>query len=117
MKHAPATAALERLEEFFAPRSSRAAILAREALTYFLDLPERLRGRRNRRLTLGGALAGRLRLSLMERQVPLWRSTPLRDLVLEDGRVTGAVLERGGRAFRGRGPLDTGLARPDRLRR
>ena len=32
MKHAPATAALERLEEFFAPRSSRAAILAREAL-------------------------------------------------------------------------------------
>jgi hypothetical protein len=32
MKHAPATAALERLEEFFAPRSSRAAILAREAI-------------------------------------------------------------------------------------
>jgi len=32
MKHAPATAAIERLAAFFAPRNSRAAILAREAI-------------------------------------------------------------------------------------
>ena len=32
MKHAPAAAAIERLAEFFAPRNSRAAILAREIL-------------------------------------------------------------------------------------
>ena len=32
MKHAPAAAAIERLAEFFAPRHSRAALLAREAL-------------------------------------------------------------------------------------
>jgi hypothetical protein len=32
MKHGPAAAAIERLAEFFAPRNSRAAILAREAL-------------------------------------------------------------------------------------
>ena len=32
MKHAAATAAIERLAEFFAPRNTRAAILAREAL-------------------------------------------------------------------------------------
>jgi len=76
------------------------AILAREALKYFLDLPERLRGRLNRRLTLGGALVARLRLSLMERQVPLWLDTPLRDLVLDGSRVAGAVLERNGKGLR-----------------
>jgi 3-oxosteroid 1-dehydrogenase len=75
-------------------------ILAREALKYFLDLPERLRGRRNRRLTLGGALVARLRLSLMERGVPLWLDTPLRDLVTEGDRVAGAVVERDGRVLR-----------------
>jgi 3-oxosteroid 1-dehydrogenase len=41
-------------------------------------------------LTLGQALAARLRLSLMEVKVPLWLSTPVVELVVENQRVVGA---------------------------
>jgi 3-oxosteroid 1-dehydrogenase len=41
-----------------------------------------------------------LRISLRDRDVPLWLKTPARDLVLEDGRVTGLVAEKDGQPFR-----------------
>jgi 3-oxosteroid 1-dehydrogenase len=71
-------------------------ILMRETLRYAFNLRARLRGRRNTRLTLGGALVGRGRRSLMDRKLPLWLSTGLRELVLEEGRLVGAVAEREG---------------------
>ncbi|WP_328862287.1 3-oxosteroid 1-dehydrogenase [Streptomyces sp. NBC_00306] len=49
-----------------------------------------------RPLTMGQALAGGLRAGLMSAGVPVWLSTPLSDLHMENGRVTGAVVTRGG---------------------
>lgn len=53
-----------------------------------------------RYLTLGQALIARLRLSLKEENVPIWLNTPLKELVLENGAVVGAVAEREGRPVR-----------------
>ncbi|RMD81337.1 MAG: FAD-binding protein, partial [Candidatus Dadabacteria bacterium] len=50
---------------------------------YWFDIGGRLQGKRDRSLTLGNALVGRLRLSLMDRRIPLWLSTPVRDLIVE----------------------------------
>ncbi len=46
---------------------------------------------------LGEALVGRLRLSLMEAGGELWLSTSFYDYVVEDGKVVGLIVERGGR--------------------
>jgi 3-oxosteroid 1-dehydrogenase len=67
---------------------------------YWLDLPARWRGRRDARLTLGNALIGRLKWSLNDRKVPVWLSSPMRELIVEDGRICGAVIERDGSPFR-----------------
>jgi 3-oxosteroid 1-dehydrogenase len=50
----------------------------------------RLRGQRPD--SLGGSLIGALLLALLERGVPVHPGTALRDLVVDDGVVTGAVL-------------------------
>ena len=54
-----------------------------------------LRGRllRQQLLGLGQALAAGLRAGLLDKQIPLWRSTPLTGLLLEDGRVTGVQVK------------------------
>lgn len=67
---------------------------------YWLDVPARLRGRRDTRLTHGNALIGRLKWTLNDRNVPLWLSAPLRELIVDGRHVRGAVVERGGRAIR-----------------
>lgn len=53
-----------------------------------------------RYLTMGQALIARLRLSLKEENVPIWLNTPLKELVVENGAVVGAVAEREGRPVR-----------------
>ncbi|MEV5828984.1 FAD-dependent oxidoreductase [Spirillospora sp. NPDC052242] len=50
-----------------------------------------------RLLSLGEALVARLRLALAEAGGELWLNSPFRDLVIEDGRVTGVRVRRGGR--------------------
>jgi 3-oxosteroid 1-dehydrogenase len=67
---------------------------------YFLDLPHRLHSARDRRMTLGNALLGRLKVSLNRAGGELWFNAPLRALLRCDGRVTGALIERDGRALR-----------------
>lgn len=67
---------------------------------YWRDLPARLSSPRDRFLTLGNALIAALRRSLLDRQVPLWLNTSLQELIEEDGRVIGAVLQREGRPVR-----------------
>jgi 3-oxosteroid 1-dehydrogenase len=67
---------------------------------YYGDIAQRLRSRRDRFLTLGNALMGRLRLSLNARKVPIWLDTRLVSLIVDNGRVTGAVVEREGREQR-----------------
>lgn len=75
-------------------------LMLRLVLRYALDVPWRFRSKRDRALTMGNALVGSLRLSLRDRGIPLWLDTPARELVLEDGRVTGVVAEREGRRIR-----------------
>ncbi|WP_321816081.1 MULTISPECIES: FAD-dependent oxidoreductase [unclassified Paraburkholderia] len=67
---------------------------------YWLDIRARLRSRRDRRLTLGNALVGGLRYALLERKVPLWLHTPMRDLIEFDGHIDGVLVEREGQMLR-----------------
>ena len=48
------------------------------------------------RLTNGNALVGRLAKSLFDRGVPLWTRAPVSDLIVEHGRVVGAIIDRDG---------------------
>ncbi|MFX6937585.1 FAD-binding protein, partial [Acinetobacter baumannii] len=48
-------------------------------------------------LTNGNALAGRLATSALDLDIPLWLSSPVCELVTEDGAVRGAIVEREGR--------------------
>ncbi len=64
-------------------------------MRYFSD---RLQGyHRGTRLVLGNALAGRLFKSVLDRNIDYWLNAPLRQLLLEDGRVTGVGLVRNGK--------------------
>jgi 3-oxosteroid 1-dehydrogenase len=67
---------------------------------YLLDLPHRLHSARDRRLTLGNALVGRLRLSLARSGGELWLEAPLQELIAENGRLSGAAIERAGQRLR-----------------
>ncbi|OAJ53192.1 3-oxosteroid 1-dehydrogenase [Paraburkholderia ginsengiterrae] len=67
---------------------------------YWFDWRGRMQSRRDRRLTLGNALAGGLRRALLDRDVPLWLNAPMRELLEADGRVTGVEVERNGQRVR-----------------
>jgi succinate dehydrogenase/fumarate reductase flavoprotein subunit len=51
-------------------------------------------------LTNGNALAGRLAKSAFDLNIPLWLSSPVRELIVEDGAVRGAIVERDGKRVR-----------------
>jgi succinate dehydrogenase/fumarate reductase flavoprotein subunit len=63
---------------------------AKLLLRYLLD---RTRYPRGTRLVMGNALTGRLFLSLRKRGVEILFNAPIADLVLENGRVTGAKVK------------------------
>lgn len=65
-------------------------------LRYLTDIPARLQGRQDQRLALGPALVSKLRLTLKERGVPLWLNSPVTELIVEQGRVVGANIQREG---------------------
>jgi 3-oxosteroid 1-dehydrogenase len=67
---------------------------------YYTNVRARRQGSRVTDLTLGSALAGRLRLSLMDRGVPLWLDTPMKEILSECGCVVGAVAEKAGKPLR-----------------
>ncbi len=69
-------------------------------LRYLADIPARLRGERDNRLTLGSALVAKLRRSLLDRDIPLWLNAPMKELVTENGRVIGAAVEQNGRTMK-----------------
>lgn len=52
------------------------------------------------RRTLGNALVGRLRLSLADRNVPIWLNTSATHLIVEGGRVVGLEAQRAGQSVR-----------------
>ena len=59
-----------------------------------------MRHGRGMNLTNGNALAGRLAKSAFDLNIPLWLSSPVRELIVEDGAVRGAMVERDGRLVR-----------------
>ena len=59
-----------------------------------------LRNGRGMTLTNGNALAGRLAKSAFDLKIPLWLSSPVHELIVEDGAVRGAVVERQGKLIR-----------------
>ncbi len=62
---------------------------------------DRLRGyHRGTRLVLGNALAARLFKSVLDRSIDYWLEAPLQRLHVDEGRVSGVSLQRGGRALR-----------------
>lgn len=71
--------------------------MAKNAALYFAGFPLRLIAPRSTRVTLGNALVAPLRLALKKRGVPLWLNSPAKELLVEDGRVTGAIIERDGK--------------------
>ncbi len=81
--------------------SSRKARLTAFKLmaSYFLN-PMRSFSKVDTRFTMGNAAIGRLRLSLAERDVPLWLNTAARRLIVEGGRVVGVEAEREGKSIR-----------------
>jgi 3-oxosteroid 1-dehydrogenase len=52
------------------------------------------------RRTLGNALAGRLRLSLADRNIPVWLNTSASRLIVEGGRVIGLEAQKAGQNVR-----------------
>lgn len=70
---------------------------ARIVAKYWMDLRWRRMTHRDRRLTLGSALVGRLRRALAERDVPIGLNTRLERILLDDGRVAGLALSRHGK--------------------
>lgn len=57
-------------------------------------LGARLTGRKM--LMMGQALIGRLRLSLKKRGIPVWLDAPMKELIVEGGRITGVRVEKDG---------------------
>ena len=64
---------------------------------FLRHLIDRIGHSRGTRIANGNALVARLALTLAEREVPLLLSTPATKLLREDGRVCGAMLDRGGK--------------------
>ena len=55
----------------------------------------------DRMAAIGQSLAARMRLALKQQDIPLWLNAPMTELITDvDGTVTGAVIERDGRAQR-----------------
>ncbi len=107
--HPPASSALVLGKFMITAREARKFIvlglhsivaLAWSLARYLLRFRQRRRFGRDPFLTCGNALIGRLRLSLKDRNVPVWLRAPLVELVQVDGKVVGALLQRDGKELR-----------------
>lgn len=58
------------------------------------------KARRQKLVGGGGGLVGQLLHQTLRRGIPVWLETRVVELVVEDGRVTGVVAERGGETLR-----------------
>lgn len=74
-----------------------AAYVAKRLSRHLMDV---LRYGRGMTLTNGNALAGRLAKSAQDLKIPMWLSSPVRELTVESGAVTGAIVTREGRDVR-----------------
>lgn len=84
------------LKHFFrASRSPRSAwFVLKRMLAHASDI---VRYGRGMRLVNGNALAARLGKSVDDLSVPMWLSSPAKELLMDNGRVAGALVERDGK--------------------
>jgi len=75
-------------------------LVIRRFAKYWLDVRWRRRTKRDRRLTLGNALVGALRRSMMDRNIPLWLNTALDEVVADGRHVTGVIAVQRGTQIR-----------------
>ncbi|MDG2472552.1 MAG: FAD-binding protein [Pseudomonadales bacterium] len=69
-------------------------------IQYISDIPWLFKSPRSRLVACGMAGVGRLRLSMMDRDMPLWLNTELKELISDDnGKVIGALIERDGKTL------------------
>ena len=88
----------ELMHFFNVTRSVRSAGVVAGLLARFAR--DRVVHGRAMRLTNGNALVGRLAKSVFDRGVPIWTDAPVTDLIVEGGRVVGAVVQRAGGVVR-----------------
>jgi len=74
--------------------------MAWQMFLYFLRHFKRKRWGRDTKLCAGNSLMGRLLLSLKDRNIRAWLNTSIEELVFEDGRAVGAVLNKEGEILR-----------------
>ncbi len=106
------------LQPGFAPKLGMAKGMAK----YALRRKKRKLYDRDPFLSMGQALMAGLRLSLIDRGVPLWLKSPVQSFITEDGRVVGAVVVRDGKrlnieARRGVVVAAGGFERNDEMRK
>ena len=76
-------------------------LTAKLMLQWVLDIPWRLKSHRSRIVCTGSAGVGRLRLSMKDRDIPLWLNTAMKELITDDnGKVIGAIAEKEGQVIR-----------------
>ena len=75
-------------------------ILGSMVANYLMDIPWRLKTKISRRLCCGSAGIARLYLSLKNKNIPIWFDSAMDELIEENGRVVGAVVNRGGKTLR-----------------
>ncbi|MDP6978579.1 MAG: FAD-binding protein [Myxococcota bacterium] len=76
------------------------ALSLKIAVRYFFDIVGRFKSHRDRSCALGNALIGQLRLSMLDRNIPLWLESPFEEFIVEGGRVVGAVVSKQGKRMR-----------------
>ena len=69
-------------------------------IQYALRWFKRRKYSRDTKLHAGNGLIARLRRSMMDRELPLWLDSPVRELIVEDAAVVGAVVEQAGTKVR-----------------
>lgn len=79
-------------------KKKRIKIVMRLILQYYTDILWLIKRKGfSRRTTGGGAGVIRLFLSVKDRKVPLWLGSALKELITENGKVIGAVIEKDGK--------------------
>ena len=73
---------------------------AKLLLDYIVDIPWRLKDKFHRRLATGCAGVARLRASMLDRDIPLWRNTAMTRVIDEEGKVVGIEVQRDGKTLR-----------------
>ena len=64
--------------------------------SYYLDLPQRYRTTKDRRLTAGNSLLGQLRRAINKRKIPLRLGVSLKEIIVDNNRVVGALVDYAG---------------------